>query len=143
MILYGGHFDIDLRIDELNKKTEEMNKPGFWDNKEQADLTLKDISELKKLTQDIQKLKEDNQNNLEISELLLVEKDEILIHNLEEDVQKETKELEKISLLLLLSGEYDIPQSVISNIEKGTKDLNRHFTKTISRWQLLKKIQHY
>ena len=84
-----------------------MNNPNFWDDKEKADLTLKDISELKNLTQDIQKIKENNRNSLEIGELLLVEKDEELIHNLEENVKKETKELEKLSTLLLLSGPYD------------------------------------
>ena len=84
-----------------------MNDPNFWDDKEKADLTLKDISDLKNLTQDIQKLKENNQNSLEICELLLVEKDDSLLHNLEEDVKKEEKELEELSVLLLLSGPYD------------------------------------
>ncbi len=84
-----------------------MNNPNFWDDKDKADLTLKDISELKNLTQDIQKLRENNQNYLELCELLLVEKDEDMIHNLEEDVQKETEELEKLSILLLLDGPYD------------------------------------
>lgn len=84
-----------------------MNKPDFWNDKEKADLTLKDISELKNLTQDIQKLKENNQNSLEISELLLVDKDEELLHNLEENAILETKELEKLSILLLLDGPYD------------------------------------
>ena len=84
-----------------------MSSPNFWDNKDKAELTLKAISELKSLTQDIKKLKENNQNNLEIIELLLVEKDDELIHNLEEDIKKETLELEKLSVLLLLNGPYD------------------------------------
>lgn len=84
-----------------------MAKPDFWDNKEKADLTLKDISELKNLTQDIKKLKEDTKNNLELAELLLVEKDDELIHNLEEEVKNENKKLEELSILLLLNGPYD------------------------------------
>ena len=84
-----------------------MNNPNFWDDKEKADLTLKDISDLKNLTQGIQKLRENNQNSLEISELLLVEKDDTLLHNLEEDTIKEEKELEELSILLLLNGPYD------------------------------------
>ena len=84
-----------------------MSSPAFWDNKEEADLVLKDISELKNLTQDIQKLKTSNINNLELIELLLVEKDDELLHNLEEDVKNESKELDKLSVLLLLSGPYD------------------------------------
>ena len=84
-----------------------MAKPTFWDDKEKADLTLKDISELKNLTQDIKKLKEDTENNLELIELLLVEKDDELLHNLEEEVKNENKKLEELSILLLLNGPYD------------------------------------
>ena len=84
-----------------------MNNPNFWDDKEKADLTLKDISSLKELTHDIQKIKENNQNNLEMSELLLVEKDDELLHNLEEEVKIEDEKLEKLSVLLLLNGPYD------------------------------------
>ena len=84
-----------------------MNNPNFWDDKEKADLTLKDISSLKELTQGIQNIRENNRNNLDICELLLVEKDDELLHNLEENVAFETKELEKLSILLLLSGPYD------------------------------------
>ena len=84
-----------------------MAKPTFWDDKEKADLTLKDISELKNLTQDIKKLKEDTENNLELIELLLVVKDDELLHNLEEEVKNENKKLEELSILLLLNGPYD------------------------------------
>ena len=84
-----------------------MTNPNFWDNKDKADSTLKEISELKNLTQDIKNLKEETENNLELIELLLVEKDDELIHNLEEDIKKETEKLEKLSVLLLLNGPYD------------------------------------
>ena len=84
-----------------------MLNPHFWDDKEKADLTLKDIQELKNLTQDIKKLKEDTENNLELIELLLVEKDDELLQNLELDIKNETKQLEKLSVLLLLNGPYD------------------------------------
>lgn len=94
-------------MSELKEKEDEMAKPTFWDDKEKADLTLKDISELKNLTQDIKKLKEDTENNLELIELLLVEKDDELLHNLEEEVKNENKKLEELSILLLLNGPYD------------------------------------
>ena len=84
-----------------------MSKPTFWDNKEHADSILKDISELRKLTTDIKNIKENNQNNVEICELLLVEKDDDMIHNLEEETINESKKLENLSVLLLLNGPYD------------------------------------
>ena len=84
-----------------------MSSPTFWDDKEKADLTLKEISELKNLTQDIKNLKEETENGLELIELLLVEKDDELLHNLEEETQNKTKKLEELSVLLLLNGPYD------------------------------------
>ncbi len=84
-----------------------MAKPTFWDHKEQADSILAEISELKNITQDIKNLKEETQNSLELVELLLVEKDDELIQNLEEEVKKQSKDLEKLSVLLLLNGPYD------------------------------------
>ena len=107
MILYGGHFDISKKLEELSLKEKEMLQPNFWDDKDKADLTLKDISDLKNLTQDIQKLKDSNKNNLEMIELLLDEKDDSMLHNLEEEAIFEKKELEKLSVLLLLNGPYD------------------------------------
>ena len=49
-----------------------MASPNFWDDKEKADETLKRISELKNLTQDINNLKNNNSNNLDMIDLLLV-----------------------------------------------------------------------
>ncbi len=70
-------------------------------------MTIKDVTELKKLTENIKKLTDDNRNNLDLIELLLEEKNDELIHNLEEEIQKETKLVEELSILLLLNGPYD------------------------------------
>ena len=84
-----------------------MSSPNFWDDKEKADEVLKSISDLKNLTQDINNLKNNNSNNLDMIDLLLVEKNDELTHELEEDTKKECEELEKLSILLLLDGPYD------------------------------------
>ena len=84
-----------------------MNGPSFWDDKENADSVIKEISDLKNLTQDIKEIKESNQNSLELLELLLVEKDDELLHNLEQDAINESKKIEELSILLLLNGPYD------------------------------------
>lgn len=84
-----------------------MSNPNFWDNKEKADTILKEVSELKDLTQDIKNLKEETENSLELLELLLVEKDDELLHNIEEDTKKQSEKLEKLSVILLLNGPYD------------------------------------
>ncbi len=84
-----------------------MNQPNFWDNKENADKVLSEISSLKKEITDLITLKEENENNLEIIELLMVEKDEILQQEIEQNSIEEKQKLEKLSILLLLNGPYD------------------------------------
>ena len=91
-----------------------MSNPNIWDDKDNADKLIKEISELKTLSQDIKNLKESNTNNLEMIELLLVEKDDELLHNLEEEAKKESKQLEELSILLLLDGEYDNANCTLS-----------------------------
>ena len=91
-----------------------MSNPSIWDDKDNADKLIKEISELKTLTQDIKNLKESNTNNLEMIELLLVEKDDEQLHNLEEETKKESKQLEELSILLLLDGEYDNANCTLS-----------------------------
>ena len=84
-----------------------MSNPNFLFFKEKADTILKEVSELKDLTQDIKNLKEETENSLELLELLLVEKDDELLHNIEEDAKKQSEKLEKLSVILLLNGPYD------------------------------------
>ena len=91
-----------------------MSDPNFWDDKEKADTILKRISELKNLTQDINNLKINNSNNLDMIDLLLVEKNDDILHELEEDTKKESEELERLSILLLLNEPYDNANCTLS-----------------------------
>ena len=104
---YGGHFDISEKLKQLEEKEHQMNQANFWDNKEQADKVLSEISSLKKETGELKELKMTNDNHLEMLSLLQEEKDEELEIEIEK-ASKETKErLEKLSVLLLLNGSYD------------------------------------
>lgn len=104
---YGGHFDIENKLKELETKESQMNDPTFWDNKENADRIIKEISELKSLTADLKHIKESNINNLDVLDLLEQEKDDELFLNLIEESKLETKKLEELSILLLLNKEFD------------------------------------
>ena len=84
-----------------------MNNPNFWGDKEKADSIIKNIAELKNITEDIEKIKKSNLDNLDIVGLLMVEKDDALLSNLENDVKEEKTKLEELSVLLLLNGPYD------------------------------------
>ena len=105
--IYGGCFDIDKSKQELltiQKKTEE---PDFWNNRQVAEQVIKDISDRKNLITSIEQLKEKISNNLELLELIELEPDEELQNQLEEYASTIDKELEQLSLVLLLNGPYD------------------------------------
>lgn len=107
MTIYGGHFDVDSKLKELNGKEAEMNQANFWENKERAEQTLAQISILKRETTELRELKNANENDLEIINLLMKEKDESLKQEIEENSKKTEDRIEKLSVLLLLNGPYD------------------------------------
>ena len=106
-MIYGGHFDIENKLSELESKEKELSEPNFWDNKERADQVISEISSLKSLTTEIKEIKIENENHLELLELLLQENDDDLKNELIKETEKETNNLEKLSLLLLLNKDYD------------------------------------
>ena len=65
------------------------------------------MNSLKEIVNMVEELQNDVESDLEISELLLTTKDAELLHNLEEDVEKLCKKIEKAEIFLLLSGPYD------------------------------------
>jgi peptide chain release factor 2 len=55
----------------------------------------------------VEELQSDVNNDIELSELLLGDNDETMLHNLEEDVNNLCQKLDKAEVYLLLSGPYD------------------------------------
>ena len=106
-MIYGGHFDIEQKLKELETCEKKMQDVNFWNEKEKADTIIKKMSELKNVTAGIKERKDKNQQEAELLELLILEEDTNLEHELEQEVKEEAKELEKLSILLLLNGPYD------------------------------------
>lgn len=104
---YGGHFDVEKKQIQLKEKEQERNDPHFWEDKKKADCTLEEINNLKKDITELIQIKEENQNNIEVLDLLMEEKDELLQQEIEETSKKIQQKLEKLSVLLLLNGPYD------------------------------------
>ncbi|MDO5393456.1 MAG: peptide chain release factor 2 [Mycoplasmatota bacterium] len=104
---FGGHFDIDTKIEEIKELQKQMEDSNFWDNRQKAEKTLKNINEKKSLIDLISQLRSKITDNLELLELLELETDEDSKKQLEVEVLSLEKEIEKLNLLLLLSGPYD------------------------------------
>lgn len=97
---YGGHFDIDSKINKIKELEEQTTLENFWNNRSTAEEILKEITELKNLVSQISRLKTQIEDNIELIELVDIEE-------IENNVIENNKELEKLNLLLLLNGPYD------------------------------------
>ena len=103
----GGHFDLSAKqkqIEELEKKTE---NPSFWNNREAAEETLKQIKDLKNIVEEVQSKQKRIEDNIEVWHLLEVEEEDSLRKELQDSIEKTDQELEELSLLLMLNGPYD------------------------------------
>ena len=106
-MIYGGHFDIEQKLKELENCEKKMQDVNFWNDKEEADTIIQEMSELKNVTSGIKERRDKNQEEAELLELLTLEEDANLEHELEQEVKEEEEQLEKLSILLLLNGPYD------------------------------------
>ena len=102
----GGLFDVETKKARINAIEEEMNKPNFWDNIDEANKLNKELTTQKKEINLYNKLdKEINENN-EVVELLELEPSEELQLELENDLLLLEKELEILEIDTYMSDEY-------------------------------------
>ena len=83
-----------------------MNDINFWNDKEKADLVIKENNELSKLTGDLLNLRKDVESDLEFVDLLTEENEEELDY-LSKNIPEYEKKLDELSIFLLLNGKYD------------------------------------
>ena len=107
MKIYGGHFDVDKKKEELKSLQKETEDPSFWTNRDKKDQVLSEISNKKESIYKIESMKKKIQDNLEILELLETENDKDLATQVATEIEKLPSEMEQLNLLLLLSGPYD------------------------------------
>ncbi len=104
---YGGHFDVLGKQDKIKELETITMQSDFWNDTESANKVINEMNSLKEIVNLVIDLKNDVENDLELSELLLDSNDEELLHNLEEDVNLLRQKMEKAEIFLLLSGPYD------------------------------------
>jgi len=106
-MIYGGHFDIVGKKEKINELENKSMQSDFWSDTEAAQKIIDEMNSLKEIVNRVEDLKNDVNNDLELSELLLETNDEELLHNLEDDVKSLCQKVDKAEIFLLLSGPYD------------------------------------
>lgn len=101
------HFDlpkIELKIQELEQKMQDSN---FWNDTKNSSVVLTESKRLKNKLEKYNKLNKDLQNTQDLNEMLLVDEDLELAHEVLKDTIRLEKEIESLEVETLLSGKYD------------------------------------
>ena len=107
-----------LRIDDLRKKAAELDKitsdPEFWNNQENSGKVLKEVKRIKEKITKYEALENKLEDTITLAELAIEENDESLVGEVEADVKAIEEEEEKQRIEILLSGEYDQNNAIVS-----------------------------
>lgn len=106
-MICGGYFDVSSKEKKINELEEITLQSDFWNDRENATKIIDEINSLKDIVNKIKSLHKEISNNLEIIELLFVENDDELLHNVEDETSILRKKIEELEIYLLLSGPYD------------------------------------
>ncbi len=107
-----------LRIDELRAQADEMEKQtldaNFWSDAENSAKVLRNIKQLKTKIENYEKLAQKVEDTLVLCEMAIEENDEGLVDEIVSEVKEIEKEEERQRIEVLLSGEYDRNNAIVS-----------------------------
>ena len=106
-MIYGGHFDPEIKKERIKELEVEMNSSNFWDDKKRSEEVLNELNFLKSKLSKVEELKNKIESNLEIVEMLKESNDNELLELVINDVKVIEEHLENVELELLLNGPYD------------------------------------
>lgn len=98
-------------MEELERKMEEE---GFWDNIEESQKTMKEISSLNDSLKASDSLEEKYEDIRTLIELADEEEDTTLIPEIRKELNNFEKEFEELRIQTLLSGEYDACNAIVT-----------------------------
>ena len=121
--LIGMRADIDdlgsaLRIEQLKVTAEELDKDtlreDFWSNQENSSKVLQKLKQTKDTIENYEALKSRLEDAIVLVEMAVEENDEGYIEEVESELAAIVKETESKRIEILLSGEYDKNNAIVS-----------------------------
>ena len=107
-----------LRIDELKIEVEKLEQttfdPDFWSNQENSTKILQKIKQMKAKIENYEALATKLEDTIMMAEMAIEENDESMTEDILADQEAIIKEEEKQRIEVLLSGEYDKNNAIIS-----------------------------
>lgn len=106
-MIYGGHFDPNIKKKRINELEEEINSTNFWNDKNHSEEVLNEVKIIKNKLSKIENLKNEIESNLEIINLIKIDYDDEMKKLVEDSIENIEENLKKVELELLLSKPYD------------------------------------
>ena len=103
----GGVFDIDVATKRLNELEEKVQDPTLWDKPEAAQAIMRERDQLKGTIDRYSSLESQLKDNVELIELGEAEGDEDLLNEAEAALTGMARQVERVRIESLLSGEAD------------------------------------
>lgn len=107
-----------LRIDELNAKVtaleETTTAENFWNDQENSSKVLRQIKQMKDKMAEYRALEGRLEDTIALAELAIEANDESMVGEVESEVRAIEEEEERMRIEILLSGEYDANNAIIS-----------------------------
>ncbi len=107
-----------LRIEELTEKAAELEKltyaEDFWNDQENSSKILQQVKQLKDKVEAFEKLSQKLEDALTLAEMAIEENDESYVEEVENELREIIATEERMRLELLLSGEYDSYNAILS-----------------------------
>ena len=107
-------FDIPKIDEELEKLHAETIKEDFWNDTKNSGEVLSKIKSLENKKENLFRIKEELENNIEVNEILLTENDDELAEELVRNTEKLEKAIEKMELEQMFTGKYDKNNAIIT-----------------------------
>ena len=116
-VTYGGFFDIENLQKKIAELESKMASPDFWDNRENAQKTIDELSQLKKKVEPVilsHKKLDDLKVMLELCAAEAEGESSVHATELQKDTEKFLKELDLLELQVFLNGPHDHNNCIIS-----------------------------
>lgn len=107
-------FDIKKLETDLKQLENETLDSNFWNDNKSSSIVLKRINDIKSKTEEFKRISNTLSDICEIKELLKIDPDENLEHDLISSLNKLENKIDKLEINTLLSGKYDINNAIIT-----------------------------
>ena len=102
-MILGGHFDLNSKKERIQELESLMLRENFWDDIDVSNSVNKECSALKKIVNNIEKVRKEIVDNQELINIL----DESELDSLIEEIENLKTEIDELEINTLLNGKFD------------------------------------